>query len=139
MLTGEHRCTVDAKGRMNVPARFREELGARFVVARWLDNVLTLMPEEKFDEMIQTITEKQPIKARGLRRFFYSGAAVVEPDKQGRILVPLTLREYASLEKDAVVIGVGDKAEIWSAAQWQKTNESFDVDEMAALMEEMEL
>lgn len=139
MLTGEYRCTVDVKGRMNFPARFRDEVGLRFVVARWLDHALAVMPEDRFDAMIRELTEKQPVKARGLKRFFYSGATVVEPDKQGRILLPQTLREYAGLEKDAVVIGVGDKAEIWSAENWKTQNESFNADEMAALMEEMEL
>ena len=104
MLMGEYNHTIDAKGRLIVPAKFREVLGDEFVVTKGLDNCLFVYPNDewqKFEEKLQTLplTNKN---ARQFTRFFLAGAASVEVDKQGRILLPSVLREFAGLEKDVV-------------------------------------
>ena len=106
---GEHSHTIDAKSRVIIPAKFREALGEQFVLTQGLDGCLTIYPLaewEKFQEQLNQLprTNKQ---ARIFRRFFTAKAAMCELDKQGRILVPSGLREYANLEKDVVITGNG--------------------------------
>lgn len=117
---GEYQHSIDAKGRLIVPSKFRENLGSTFVITRGLDNCLFGYPmdewrklEEKFKSL--PMTKKD---ARAFARFFFSGATEVEIDKQGRINIPSTLATYAKLEKECVVLGVSSKIEIWSKAAW---------------------
>ena len=130
---------MDVKGRINFPAKFREEIGARFLIAPWLDGCLIVVTEEKFSEMVDSYTAAQPIKGRNIARFLYSGATTVEPDKQGRVIIAQALREYAQIEKDVKVVGVGDRVEIWSADRWDALDASFDKDAMISILEEMGL
>ena len=116
MFMGEYNHTIDAKGRLIVPAKFREALGDEFVVTRGLDDCLFVFPNEGwkvFEEKLSTLPVANK-NARRFARFFLSGAATVELDKQGRILIPTTLREYGALEKEVVFIGVANRVEIWS-------------------------
>ena len=120
MFMGEYNHTIDAKGRLIIPAKFREELGDLFVIAKGLDGNLTAYDmtawkslETKLNELPSTLKE-----ARALKRFFLSGAAEIELDKQGRALLPSNLREHAGLTKDVTLVGVGDKVEIWSTDRW---------------------
>ncbi|MCF3942526.1 division/cell wall cluster transcriptional repressor MraZ [Oceanobacillus alkalisoli] len=122
MFMGEYKHNVDTKGRMIVPAKFREELGDTFVVTRGLDKCLFAYPmnewkiiEEKLKQL--PLTKKD---ARAFTRFFFSGAVECEVDKQGRINIPSTLRTYAALEKECVVIGVSERVEIWSGDKWEE-------------------
>ncbi len=121
MFMGEYQHTIDAKGRLIVPAKFREALGAGAVLTRGLDNCLFLFPPEEW----RTLEEKLkslPLTKAGARqfvRFLFSGATECELDKQGRIVVPQHLRDYAGIEKEAVVIGVSNRVEIWSKARWE--------------------
>ena len=106
MFMGEYSHTIDAKGRIIVPAKFRESLGDNFVVTKGLDNCLFVYTSEdwrKFEEKLRTLplTNKD---ARKFTRFFLAGAAEMEIDKQGRILIPSVLREFAALEKDVVIV-----------------------------------
>ena len=106
MFMGEYSHTIDAKGRIIVPAKFRESLGDNFVVTKGLDNCLFVYTSEdwrKFEEKLRTLplTNKD---ARKFTRFFLAGAAEMEIDKQGRILIPSVLREFAALEKDVVLV-----------------------------------
>lgn len=122
MFIGEHQHVVDAKGRLFIPARFRDGLGDRFVITKGLDRCLFVYPFPEW-ELLEAKLKKLPFAradARAFVRLFFSGAAELEPDKQGRIVVPLVLREYAGLEKDVVVLGVSSRVEIWAAAEWQK-------------------
>ena len=119
MFMGEYSHTIDAKGRIIVPAKFRESLGDNFVVTKGLDNCLFVYTSEdwrKFEEKLRTLplTNKD---ARKFTRFFLAGAAEMEIDKQGRILIPSVLREFAALEKDVVLVGVGSRIEIWDKAR----------------------
>ncbi len=122
---GEYQHTVDPKGRLFIPVKFREELGEIFVVTKGLDNCLFAysMNEWKHVESKLKALPFTKADARAFMRFFFSGAAECELDKQGRILIPATHREYARLDKDVVVIGVSSRVEIWSKERWASYNE----------------
>ena len=137
MFMGEYNHTVDPKGRLIVPSKFREQLGSEFVVTKGLDGCLFVYPaeewhniEEKFRNISMTSKD-----ARKFSRFFFAGAAAVELDKQGRILIPSVLREYAGIEKDAVLVGMGSHLEIWSKDRWLGANSFDDIEEIAESME----
>ncbi|WP_280769089.1 division/cell wall cluster transcriptional repressor MraZ [Salipaludibacillus daqingensis] len=122
MFMGEHHHNIDDKGRMIVPAKFREELGSTFVVTRGMDKCLFVYPEEEWKQLEQKLKSLPFTKkdARAFTRFFFSGAAECELDKQGRVNIASTLRSYAKLEKECVIIGVSNRVEIWSKAIWEE-------------------
>ena len=120
MLVGEYNHTIDVKGRVNFPARLREDLGEEFYVTKGLDGCLFVYSKEEFSRLDQKIAEAPTISAEKIRRYFFSRAICVSPDKQGRILIPQGLREHAGLEKDVVVVGVSIRAEIWDKERWEK-------------------
>ena len=121
MFMGEYSHNIDAKGRMIVPSKFREQLGDEFVVTKGLDGCLFVYPNEEW----QNIEEKfrnVPLTSKDARkfsRFFFAGATTCEVDKQGRILLPAVLREFAGLEKEVVSVGVLKRIEIWDKNTWQ--------------------
>ena len=121
MFMGEYRHSIDAKGRLIVPARFRESLGDVFVVTKGLDGCLWAFADEdwkKLEEKLRALPLSDK-EARRFSRFFLAGAGQVEVDKQGRINIPQNLREYAGLSKDCTVIGVSSRIEIWDSASWE--------------------
>ncbi|MCL1917802.1 MAG: division/cell wall cluster transcriptional repressor MraZ [Peptococcaceae bacterium] len=121
MFMGEHIHSIDDKGRITIPSKFREELGVKFWMTKGLDNCLFVFPRPewlKFEEKLKTLPISRP-QAREFVRFFYAGAAECDIDKQGRILVSAPLKNHARLEKDAVVVGVMNRVEIWSQALWE--------------------
>lgn len=117
---GEYQHSVDAKGRLIIPSKFREELGTTFVITRGLDNCLFGYPMDEWRKLEEKLKELPMTKkdARAFARFFFSGATEVEIDKQGRINIPATLATYAKLEKECVVLGVSSKIEIWAKDSW---------------------
>jgi len=119
---GEYQHTIDDKGRLIIPARFREGLGDRFVITKGLDNCLFVYPMSGWDEIEQKLRSLPFTRAdaRAFVRFFFSGATECESDRQGRILLPGNLREYACLEKEVVIVGVSTRVEIWSRALWEQ-------------------
>ena len=120
MFMSEYNHSIDPKGRVIVPVKFRESLGTEFVVTKGLDGCLFVFPNEEwniFEEKLKSLPMSNK-DARKFVRFFLAGAAVVELDKQGRILIPPVLRECAGLEKDVVVVGVGNRVEIWDKGRW---------------------
>lgn len=120
MFMGEYLHTIDGKGRLIVPAKFREALGEKFIATKGLDHCLFVYPAEEWqalEEKLRALPFTQP-DVRAFVRFFFSGATECEVDKQGRILLPANLREYAQLEKDVVLVGVSSRVEIWSQALW---------------------
>lgn len=125
MFMGEYQHAVDGKGRMIVPAKFREGLGERFVVTRGMDNCLFVYPLSEWNILEQKLKALPFTRsdARAFMRFFFSGAAECELDKQGRILIPNNLREHAKLLKDVVVIGVSNRVEVWSQEVWDQYSE----------------
>ncbi len=141
MFMGEYNHTVDAKGRLIVPSKFREQLGDEFVVTKGLDGCLFVYPNEEWSNIEEKfrnipLTTKD---ARKFSRFFFAGAASCEVDKQGRILIPPTLREFAEIQKDVVSVGVLNRIEIWSKERWLDTNTYEDMDEIAEHMADLGL
>lgn len=138
MFIGEYEHSIDQKGRVIVPSKFREGLGLKFIVTKGLDNCLFVYPQSEWailEEKLKALplTSKE---ARAFVRFFFSGATECEVDKQGRILIPSNLREHAKLDKDLIVIGVSTRVEIWSKSNWDNyiDDKSVDVDEIAEKM-----
>lgn len=132
MFMGEYQHTIDTKGRLIVPSKFREHLGRSFVLTRGLDNCLFGYPMDEWkilEEKLKAlpVTKKD---ARAFTRFFFSGATEVEIDKTGRINIPASLRQYAKVEKECVVIGVSGRIEIWAKSLWStyydESEESFN-------------
>jgi MraZ protein len=140
MFMGEYNHTIDAKGRIIVPAKFRESLGDEFVVTLGLDGCLFAYPDEQWQNFIEELKKLPGSKeARQLQRYFMAGAATCEVDKQGRILIPSKLREQAQLDKDIVFVGVLNKIEIWSKERWDGNNSYENMDEIAEHMSEFGL
>ena len=138
MLLGEYSHNLDAKGRVSVPAKFREDLGHTFIVTKGLDNCLFAYSKEEwktFEEKLKDLPLTN-MNARNFIRFFFSGATECEIDKQGRINIPQNLREYASLSKDVYIIGVSTRVEIWDKEKWDNytSPENMDLDEIASQM-----
>ncbi len=122
MFMGEYRHSLDDKGRLFIPARMRELLGGHFVITKGLDHCLFLYSGKEW-EGVQERLSQLPLssgEARAFARFFFSGASECEPDKQGRILVPQPLRQYAGLLRETVIVGVATRVEIWPAEGWQQ-------------------
>lgn len=136
-MKGEYQHSLDAKGRLFIPAKLREELGVCFVVTKGLDGCLFVYAQEEWDQLESKINGLPMSKSRDLQRFFLSSAADVSPDKQGRILLPGTLRRYAKLEKDVTIIGVSRRAEIWSTQVWEDYNEKITAADVEQAMEEL--
>ena len=141
MFMGEYNHTIDAKGRLIIPSKFREILGDAFVVTKGLDGCLFVYDNEewkRFEEKLRSlpITNKE---ARQFVRFFLAGATEAEVDKQGRILIPNVLREFAEITKDVVLVGVGSRIEIWSRERFEETASFEDMDDIAEHMAELGL
>jgi len=141
MFIGEYNHSVDTKGRVSVPAKFREELGDCFILTKGLDNCLFIYSMDEW-RILENKLKQLPLTNRDARafvRFFFSGATECELDPQGRIRIPTNLRDHAILEKDAVIIGVGTRIEIWSNLEWQKYNsdDNLSYDEIASKMAEL--
>jgi MraZ protein len=131
MFMGEYHHSIDNKGRMIVPSKFRDELGDMFIITRGLDQCLFGYPISEW-ELIEEKLKGLPLTkkdARAFTRFFFSGATESELDKQGRINIPAPLLQYAKLEKECVILGVSNRIEIWSKQIWEdyfsQSEESF--------------
>ena len=137
MFMGEYNHSVDAKGRLIVPSKFREQLGNEFVVTKGLDGCLFVYSQEEWKRIELTSLPVTNANARKLTRFFLAGATVCEVDKQGRILLPANLREYAGIDKEVVSVGVFSRVEIWSKERYLENNDFDDMDEIAEHMAEL--
>ena len=141
MFMGEYNHTVDTKGRLIIPSKFREQLGEEFIVTKGLDGCLFVFPQDEwqaFEEKLRTLPLTQK-GARQFTRFFVAGATPCELDKQGRILLPATLREFAGLGKDVVLAGMLNRIEIWSKDKWTENNACGDMDDIAEQMTQLGL
>lgn len=141
MFMSEYNHTVDAKGRLIIPSKFRETLGEEFVVTKGMDGCLFVYANKDWLDFEQKLTSLPLInkEARQFARFFLAGAAQVELDKQGRILVPANLRTFAGLDKDIVLVGVGSRIEIWSKENWEDVNADSNMDDITSTMESLGL
>nr|WP_330381825.1 division/cell wall cluster transcriptional repressor MraZ [Defluviitalea phaphyphila] len=138
---GEYQHTIDTKGRLIIPSKFREGLGDTFVVTKGLDNCLFIYPLTEwkiFEDKLKTLPLTNS-NARKFVRFFLAGAVECSVDKQGRILIPNNLRTYSNLEKDVILIGVLNRIEIWSKKNWDAYNndDNFDANDLAENMQEL--
>ena len=134
MFTGEYRHSVDDKGRIAVPAKFRVQLDGGAFVARWLDACLAIFPRQEFESLAGKVGSLgiADAAARTFSRALFASAYEVELDKQGRIVVPASLRELAGLEGDAVIVGARDHAEIWSPSRWDDYRRSMEAPDAMA-------
>ncbi|WP_069650154.1 division/cell wall cluster transcriptional repressor MraZ [Caloranaerobacter ferrireducens] len=129
MFIGEYQHSIDKKGRLIIPAKFREDLGDSFILTKGLDNCLFVYPKSEW-KVLEEKLKSLPLTrkdARAFVRFFFAGATECELDKQGRILIPSNLRQHCKLVKDAVIIGVSNRVEIWSKEEWILYNEDEDL------------
>lgn len=124
MFLGEYHHSIDEKGRMIIPAKFRDALGSSFIMTRGLDRCLFVYPREEWNLLEQKLKALPLMKsdARAFTRFFFSGATECELDRQGRVNIPQNLREHANLIKETVVIGVSNRVEVWSKENWEQYN-----------------
>lgn len=130
MFLGEYQHTLDAKGRVSLPARFRNQLGGGVTVAKGLDGCLYVFTPEDYDRFMSDLLAKSDFnpKVREIRRFFASGAVETPLDAAGRVSLTPKLREWAKLSKDVVVIGSGDRIELWDSEAWEAYNGSTSAD-----------
>ncbi|HEY6057343.1 MAG TPA: division/cell wall cluster transcriptional repressor MraZ [Candidatus Limnocylindrales bacterium] len=134
MFTGEYRHTVDEKGRLAVPAKFRAQLQDYAVVCKWLDNCLAIQTRTGWDDLAArtaTLPLTNP-RSRAFQRHIFGGATEVQLDRQGRFVLPGYLREWAAIEGEAVIVGARDHAEIWAPARWDETRRELDDPETLA-------
>ena len=137
-MTGTNQHNIDAKGRLAIPAKLREELGDTFYVTIGPDPCLTIYSNTSWSRLTERFDQLPYSKARALRPLF-SNAVKCEPDSQGRILIPQKLRDYAHLKKDVSVIGVSSRAEIWDTETWQELErQELESGNMLAAMEELD-
>ena len=132
---------MDVKGRAIMPSKFRDGLGDKFILTKGLDNCLFAYSKEEWNNL-ETRLKSLPLTnkdARAFVRFFFSGAAECETDKQGRVLIPANLREYANLDKDIYVIGVSTRVEVWDKGRWDNysSDENVSPDAIAEKMAEL--
>ncbi len=141
MFMGEYNHTIDAKGRLSIPSKFRSILGTEFVISKGIDNCLYAYANEDWERFEKNLTSLPLIDkgARQFARFFLAGAAQLELDSQGRILLPAPLREFAGLEKDVVLVGVGTRIEIWSKEKWDAAGAEMDIEDITAAMKDLNL
>ena len=137
LLIGEYEHSLDIKGRIIMPSKFREDIGDKFIVTKGLDGCLFAFSKDewkKFEEKLSTL----PISnkdARSFTRFFFAGAVECELDKQGRFLISSNLREFAGFIKDVIIVGMNSRIEIWSKEKWESCNDNLSADDIAEKME----
>ena len=136
LFMGRYNHTIDPKGRLSIPSRYREILGDEFVVSRGMDGCLFVYADEEW-KVFEAKLASLPLvnqEARQFARFFLAGAQYVTVDKQGRILMPQDLREFAGLEKDVVLAGTGSRIEIWSLERWNANSSQVDINAISQNM-----
>ncbi|HYE82695.1 MAG TPA: division/cell wall cluster transcriptional repressor MraZ [Clostridia bacterium] len=129
MFIGEYQHTLDPKNRVIMPSKFREKLGDSFVMTKGLDNCLFIYSSEEWS-IVENKLKSLPMTnkdARAFVRFFFAGACECELDKQGRIVMPNHLKDYANIDKELVIIGVSTRIEIWSKEEWNKFNSDANI------------
>ncbi|MBC8588505.1 division/cell wall cluster transcriptional repressor MraZ [Paratissierella segnis] len=141
MFIGEYQHTLDDKSRIIIPSKFREDLGYEFVMTKGLDNCLFVYPKNEW-KILEEKLKALPLTSRDARafvRFFFSGATECILDKQGRAIVPVNLREHARINKDAIIIGVSTRIEIWGKEEWESYNndENLSYEAIAEKMAEL--
>ena len=136
-LMGTYYHNIDVKGRLNFPTKLRDVLGDDFFVTRGIDECLVIYSKDEWQLLIDKVKELPLTKGRHISRFLFAGASELNSDKQGRVLIPQHLREFAMLEKDIVIIGALNRVEIWNKNKWEEQNNSFIDGSLEDMMEEL--
>ena len=133
MFTGEFRHSIDGKGRVAVPARFRADLAAGATVCRWLESCVAIFPRQQWQQLADAAQAERyaDAGARAFTRFLFSGAFEVEPDAQGRLVLPASLRQFGGLKSEVVVVGAADHIELWEPARWDAITAGMSSEEFA--------
>ncbi len=131
-MYGEYAHTIDAKGRMFLPAKFRSELGDRVYITRGIDQCVCIYPVDEWKKFMERLNELPPVKVRHVKRLLSASAVDTDVDCQGRVLIPQQLREEIHLGKSVTVIGVGEKAEIWNTEEYDAYKNSMSNEEIEA-------
>lgn len=136
MMFGGFQHTIDKKGRIFIPAKFREQLGESFVISRGIygKKCLCVYPNAEWEKFVAKLDTLPSIDASKLKRFLFDGTFTVEFDSQGRILIPPTLREYAELSDDAHIIGMQSSLEIWNTSLWEKENAEYTPESVSSVV-----
>jgi len=132
MFLGQFVHTLDSKGRLTIPAKFRAVLDSGLIVTRGMDRCLAVFPTDEWDELAGRVSDLPMTdrQARAFKRFLFASASDVSPDKQGRILIPPRLREYADLDGEVVVAGLNNYIEIWNTDAWENEREQVEGDDV---------
>ena len=141
MFYGSYKNTLDAKGRLIVPKQFRDQLGTEFMITRGLDGCLFAYPMDEWADFEEKLS-KLPLtnkKARTVVRFFAAGAPLCEMDKQGRVLIPENLREFAGMQKEVVVEGSMKRVELWSREKYIDATSADDIDESIEALDGLDI
>ena len=134
MLLGEYKYNVDAKGRLFIPARLRDETGDSLVVTRSLDKCINVYSAKEWQVFVDKLVNLPEITAAKVKRFIFSSAMEINADSMGRIVLPQKLRENANISKSVIILGVDNHAEIWAEEEYAKYEESCDTEEMLKLL-----
>ena len=137
-MKGTYEHNVDAKGRLFIPTKLRDELGDNFVMTKGLDGCLSLYSQKNWAIMEEKIASLPSSKARSLQRYFFSNAMDCEPDSQGRVVIPQVLREFAGIGEEVRIIGMKTNIEIWSSEEWAKEQAKIKPEDFAAVIEELD-
>ncbi len=137
MLIGEYRHNIDAKGRLFIPAKFRERLGDEFIISRGLDKCICVYPMEEWERFTAKLEELPVAKGRRIRRYFYAGAYDGSVDAQGRVTITQPNREFAGFEKEVVVVGNRTHIELWAASEWDTDQAMISNEEIAFELEQL--
>lgn len=133
MFMDTYSHSIDAKGRLSIPSKLREELSEDFIITKSADHCLSIYPKvewEHFKERMDALPRVSSEAARRLRRFYFGNSSVCEVDKAGRILISSSLRAYADIKKEVVLVGVDDHVEIWDKDAWENYNKEVDIDDI---------
>lgn len=137
-MRGEFKSTLDAKGRMNFPIKLREEFGTSFIISKTIGaECIKVYSVEDWENLVTKIKDMPQTQTAAIQRFLFGSAFEIEPDKQGRVLIPAPLREYAGLSADIVIVGLEGRAEIWDKAKWDKLNDEQDTMNLAEIAMEL--
>ncbi len=139
-MRGEFKSTLDAKGRMNFPVKLREELDGSFFISKTIgERCIKVYSREDWNVLVESIHQMPQVKTAEIQRYIFGSAYEVEPDKQGRVLIPQPLREYAQLQADIVIVGLEGRAEIWDKARWDERNSNLNMEDLLSVAMEMGL
>ena len=139
MLMGKYPHSIDAKNRLIIPSKLKEQLGSKITIIKDADKSLCAYSEEEWASYVEKLNSRPKSEARQIARFLYSNAIEVQPDSQGRVLIPQNMLDYAGITKNVVTVGCGRYAEIWAEDRWNELNMEEEPENFAELLSQMGL